>query len=102
MALAHKHLALGLFDRPVTEWRAETKLALEHVQRSDGKTQLDVIVPRDDNERKLLGTWLNWCEISISIPVAFSLLGSWVCCGRQREASLLRRLKITLKNTLEG
>ncbi|XP_043528415.1 rhophilin-2 isoform X1 [Frieseomelitta varia] len=54
LALAHKHLALGLFDRPVTEWRAETKLALEHVQRSDGKTQLDVIVPRDDNERKLL------------------------------------------------
>ncbi|XP_024225706.1 rhophilin-2 isoform X1 [Bombus impatiens] len=54
LALAHKHLALGLFDRAITEWRAETKLALEHVQRSDGKTQLDVIVPRDDNERKLL------------------------------------------------
>ncbi|OAD52287.1 Protein diaphanous [Eufriesea mexicana] len=54
LALAHKHLALGLFDRPFTEWRAETKLALEHVQKSDGKTQLDVIVPRDENERKLL------------------------------------------------
>lgn len=55
LALAHKHLALGLFDRPIVEWRAETKLALEHAQKSDGKTQLDLIVPRDENERKLLG-----------------------------------------------
>ncbi|XP_031775353.1 rhophilin-2 isoform X3 [Apis florea] len=54
MALAHKHLALGLFDRSVSEWRAETKLALEHIQKSDGKTQLDIIVPREENERKLL------------------------------------------------
>ncbi|XP_076177375.1 GTP-Rho-binding protein rhophilin [Ptiloglossa arizonensis] len=55
LALAHKHLALGLFDRPIAEWRAETRLALEHAQKSDGKTQLDVILPRDENERKLLG-----------------------------------------------
>ncbi|XP_043247942.1 rhophilin-2 isoform X2 [Colletes gigas] len=55
LALAHKHLALGLFDRSISEWRAETRLALEHAQKSDGKTQLDVILPRDENERKLLG-----------------------------------------------
>ncbi|XP_015435444.1 PREDICTED: rhophilin-2 isoform X1 [Dufourea novaeangliae] len=55
LALAHKHLAIGLFDRPIGEWRAETKLALEHVQKSDGKTQLDASVPRDENERKVLG-----------------------------------------------
>ncbi|XP_029038053.2 rhophilin-2 isoform X1 [Osmia bicornis bicornis] len=55
LALAHKHLALGLFERSIAEWRPETRLALEHAQKSDGKTQLDVIVPRDDNERQLLG-----------------------------------------------
>lgn len=58
MALAHKHLALGLFDRSISEWRTETKLALEHIQKSDGKTQLDIIVPREENERKLLGLLL--------------------------------------------
>lgn len=58
MALAHKHLALGLFDRSISEWRAETKLALEHIQKSDGKMQLDIIVPREENERKLLGMLL--------------------------------------------
>lgn len=57
LALAHKHLALGLFERPIGEWRAETKLALEHAQKSDGKTQLDASVPRDENEKKMLGVY---------------------------------------------
>lgn len=55
LALAHKHLAAGLLDRPIADFRVETKLTLEHIQKSDGKTQLEVTVPRDDNERKLLG-----------------------------------------------
>lgn len=55
LALAHKHLAVGLLDRPIVEFRVETRCTLEHIQKSDGKTQLDIIVPRDDNERKLLG-----------------------------------------------
>ncbi|XP_018304757.1 rhophilin-2 isoform X1 [Mycetomoellerius zeteki] len=55
LALAHKHIAVGLLDRPIAEFRVETKLTLEHIQKSDGKTQLDATIPRDDNERKLLG-----------------------------------------------
>ncbi|EFN84882.1 Rhophilin-2 [Harpegnathos saltator] len=55
LALAHKHIAVGLLDRPIAEFRVETRLTLEHIQKSDGKTQLDATVPRDDNERKLLG-----------------------------------------------
>ncbi|XP_014481082.1 PREDICTED: rhophilin-2 [Dinoponera quadriceps] len=55
LALAHKHIAVGLLDRPIAEFRVETRLTLEHIQKSDGKTQLDTTVPRDDNERKLLG-----------------------------------------------
>ncbi|XP_028046177.1 rhophilin-2 [Monomorium pharaonis] len=55
LALAHKHIAVGLLDRPIAELRVETRLTLEHIQKSDGKTQLDATVPRDDNERKLLG-----------------------------------------------
>ena len=57
LALAHKHIAVGLLDRPIAEFRVETKLTLEHIQKSDGKTQLDATIPRDDNERKLLGTF---------------------------------------------
>ncbi|KAG5305842.1 RHPN2 protein, partial [Pseudoatta argentina] len=55
LALAHKHIAVGLLDRPIAEFRVETKLTLEHIQKSDGKTQLDATIPRDDSERKLLG-----------------------------------------------
>ncbi|KYM94461.1 Rhophilin-2 [Cyphomyrmex costatus] len=55
LALAHKHIAVGLLDRPIAEFRVETRLTLEHIQKSDGKTQLDATIPRDDNERKLLG-----------------------------------------------
>ncbi|XP_011879322.1 PREDICTED: rhophilin-2 [Vollenhovia emeryi] len=55
LALAHKHLAVGLLDRPIAEFRVETRLTLEHIQKSDGKTQLDTTVPSNDNERKLLG-----------------------------------------------
>ncbi|XP_032678770.1 rhophilin-2 isoform X1 [Odontomachus brunneus] len=55
LALAHKHIAVGLLDRPIVEFRVETRLTLEHIQKSDGKTQLDATIPRDDNERKLLG-----------------------------------------------
>ena len=54
-ALAHKHCAAGLLERPVAEFRMESKLTLEHIQQSDGKTQIDVMVPKDDNERQLLG-----------------------------------------------
>ncbi|EZA62859.1 Rhophilin-2 [Ooceraea biroi] len=55
LALAHKHIAVGLLDRPITDFRVEIRLTLEHIQKSDGKTQLDATVPRDDSERKLLG-----------------------------------------------
>lgn len=57
LSLAHKHIAVGLLDRPIVEFRVETRLTLEHIQKSDGKTQVDTTVPRDDNERKLLGTF---------------------------------------------
>lgn len=55
LALAHKHCAAGLLSKPITEIRTETKLTLEHIQESDGKTQMDNTVPKDDNERKSLG-----------------------------------------------
>lgn len=61
LALAHKHIAVGLLDRPIAEFRVETRLTLEHIQKSDGKTQLDATIPRDDNERKLLGTFMLIC-----------------------------------------
>ncbi|KAK0177946.1 hypothetical protein PV328_001939 [Microctonus aethiopoides] len=54
-ALAHKHCAAGLLDKPLAEFRTETKLTLEHIQQSDGKTQMDNTIPKDDNERKSLG-----------------------------------------------
>lgn len=55
LALAHKHCAVGLLERPVSEMCVETRLTLEHIQESDGKTQIDATVPKDDQERKLLG-----------------------------------------------
>lgn len=55
MALAHKHCAAGLLERSVDEFRMESKLTLQHIQESDGKTQIDFTVPKDDNERQLLG-----------------------------------------------
>lgn len=55
LALAHKHCAAALLDRPISEFRAEIKLTLERIQESDAKTQIDITVPKDDVERKLLG-----------------------------------------------
>ncbi|XP_043482253.1 rhophilin-2 isoform X1 [Leptopilina heterotoma] len=55
LALAHKHCAVGLLDIPLSEFCTEAKLILERIQESDGKTQIDVIVPKDDNDRKALG-----------------------------------------------
>ena len=55
LALAHKHCAVGLLDIPISEFRNEAKLILERIQESDGKTQIDVTVPKDDNDRKSLG-----------------------------------------------
>lgn len=55
LALSHKHCAAGLLDRPINEFRVETKLTLEHIQQSDGKTQIDYTVPKDDIERQSLG-----------------------------------------------
>ncbi|XP_012257793.2 rhophilin-2 isoform X3 [Athalia rosae] len=55
LAMAHKHCAVGLLERPVAEMSAENRLTLEHIQESDGKTQIDATVPKDDQERKLLG-----------------------------------------------
>lgn len=54
LALAHRHLAVGLLEQTVDEMRVETRLTLEHIQESDGKTQIDATVPKDEQERKLL------------------------------------------------
>lgn len=71
LALAHKHLAVGLLDRPIAEFRVETRLTLEHIQKSDGKTQLDATVPRDDNERKLLGMFIRKIHVSSKYSYAY-------------------------------
>lgn len=55
LALSHKHCACGLLSRKISEFRSETKLTLRHIQESDVKTQLDIVVPRDEEERRLLG-----------------------------------------------
>ncbi|XP_053595939.1 uncharacterized protein LOC103573796 isoform X4 [Microplitis demolitor] len=55
LALAHKHCAAGLLAKPIAEFRTETKLTLEHIQESDGKTQMDNVIPKDDHERRALG-----------------------------------------------
>ena len=57
LALAHKHCAAALLDIPLSEFRPEVKLILERIQESDGKTQIDATVPKDDNDRKSLGTF---------------------------------------------
>lgn len=53
--MSHKHCAVGLLEITVKEMGIETRLTLEQIQESDGKTQIDTTVPKDDQERKLLG-----------------------------------------------
>lgn len=69
LALSHKHCAAGLLGRPIADFRTETKLTLEHIQESDGKTQIDYNVPKDDKERLLLGRhqFLSWVSSSNSM-----------------------------------
>ncbi|CAB0043672.1 unnamed protein product, partial [Trichogramma brassicae] len=55
LALAHRHCAAALLDHPVSEFRAETRAALERIQANDSKTQIDYTVPRTENDRQLLG-----------------------------------------------
>lgn len=55
LALAHKHCASALLDRSLSEIRSETKITLERIQETDNNTQIDITVPKDENERKLLG-----------------------------------------------
>ncbi|KAL7304451.1 hypothetical protein TKK_0003246 [Trichogramma kaykai] len=55
LALAHRHCAAALLDHPISEFRAETRAALERIQANDSKTQIDYTVPRTENDRQLLG-----------------------------------------------
>ncbi|KAL7304348.1 hypothetical protein TKK_0003148 [Trichogramma kaykai] len=40
LALAHRHCAAALLDHPISEFRAETRAALERIQANDSKTQV--------------------------------------------------------------
>lgn len=55
LALSHRHCAAGLLERPISEFRLETKAILERIQETDSKTQMCGTVPKNDNERQLLG-----------------------------------------------
>ncbi|XP_043286850.1 rhophilin-2 isoform X2 [Venturia canescens] len=55
LALAHRHCAAALLERKLSEFSNESKLTLERMQESDGKTQIEFTLPKDDNERQLLG-----------------------------------------------
>ncbi|XP_014206839.1 rhophilin-2 isoform X2 [Copidosoma floridanum] len=55
LAVSHRHVAAGLLDHPMSDFRPETRVILERIQRSDSKTQLEVMVPKSESERQLLG-----------------------------------------------
>jgi hypothetical protein len=55
-ALAHHHVAVGILSRELNQLSDRTKDALQYLHGdSDPKTQLEIRVPQDDAERKLLG-----------------------------------------------
>ena len=55
-ALSHFHVADGIFSRDLKHFSERTKDALQYLHGdSDPKTQLEIRVPQDDSERKLLG-----------------------------------------------
>lgn len=55
-SLAHFHCASGLLARPLAHLDDRTKEALQFMHAEpDVRTQLDIRVPQDDGERKLLG-----------------------------------------------
>lgn len=55
LAVSHRHVAAGLLDHPINEFRPETRVILERIQQNDSKTQMDIIVPKSEGERQLLG-----------------------------------------------
>lgn len=58
LAVSHRHCAAGLLDYPMGEFRPETRIILERIQQTDPKTRVDITVPKNDNDRQLLGN--NW------------------------------------------
>ena len=57
LAISHRHCSAGLLSRPISEFQPETKSTLERIQENETKTQIDCIVPKNDNERQLLGKY---------------------------------------------
>ncbi|XP_044742961.1 rhophilin-2 isoform X2 [Chrysoperla carnea] len=56
LALSHYHCAMGLLSEDIMKMSASTKETLHFLHVDSGsKTQLDIKVPVDDSERKLLG-----------------------------------------------
>ena len=55
LAVSHRHCSSGLLDRPISEFRSETKSTLERIQETEAKSQIEGSVPKNDNERQLLG-----------------------------------------------
>lgn len=62
-ALAHHHAAVGILSQELKKFSERTKDALQYLHGySDPKTQLEIRVPQDDAERKLLG---DYCPVPI-------------------------------------
>lgn len=61
MALAHRHCGLALLNTDMKDINSRTLDTLKHMHRDvDGKVQLDIRVPKDNEEKVLLGEYLNY------------------------------------------
>ncbi|XP_071053463.1 rhophilin-2 isoform X2 [Onthophagus taurus] len=54
-AMAHFHAAKGILDKEAANMSAATKEVMEYLHVESASTQLDIRIPKDDAERKLLG-----------------------------------------------
>jgi hypothetical protein len=57
-ALAHHYVAVGILSQELKQFSQQIKETLQYLHGySDPKTQLEIRVPQDDAERKLLGEY---------------------------------------------
>jgi hypothetical protein len=62
-ALAHHYVAAGVLSQELKQFSEQIKETLHYLHGySDPKTQLEIRVPQDDAERKLLG---EYCSIPV-------------------------------------
>lgn len=55
--MAHYHVASGVLHKEAAHMSPQTKDTLQFLHAESMSTQLDIRLPKDDRERKLLGTF---------------------------------------------